>query len=69
MRLVTSIEDFEIEGISLGDSLLDYFTKEEILKKVPSHKTGNIKNIYNAIKFLIESDYVNGSSIKIDGGL
>jgi hypothetical protein len=27
-----SIEDFEIEGISLGDSLLDYFTKEEILK-------------------------------------
>ena len=49
--------------------LLKKEVKEEILKKVPSHKTGNIKNIYNAIKFLIESDYVNGSSIKIDGGL
>jgi NAD(P)-dependent dehydrogenase (short-subunit alcohol dehydrogenase family) len=49
--------------------LLKKEVKEEILKKVPSHKTGNVKNIYNAIKFLIESDYVNGSSIKIDGGL
>ena len=27
------IRDFEIEGISVGDSLLDYFTKEEIKKK------------------------------------
>ena len=26
------IRDFEIEGISIGDSLLDYFTKEEIIE-------------------------------------
>ena len=26
------IEDFEIEGISIGDSLLDYFNEEEIKK-------------------------------------
>ena len=26
------IVDFEIEGISVGDSLLDYYTEEEILK-------------------------------------
>ena len=25
------IKDFEIEGISIGDSLLDYFSKKEIL--------------------------------------
>ena len=25
------IRDFEIEGISIGDSLLDYFSEEEIL--------------------------------------
>ncbi len=49
--------------------LLKKEVKEKILKKIPNHKTGNVKNIYNAIKFLIESDYVNGSSIKIDGGL
>ena len=48
--------------------LLKQDIKNEILKKIPSKKTGNIINIYNAIKFLINSDYVNGSSIKIDGG-
>ena len=26
------IKDFQIEGMSIGDSLLDYFNKEEILK-------------------------------------
>ncbi len=33
------INDFEIEGISLGDSLLDYFTEKEI-------KNPGAKNIY-----------------------
>ena len=28
------IKDFEIEGISIGDSLLDYFSKEEINKNI-----------------------------------
>ena len=48
--------------------LLKQDIKNEILKRIPSRKTGDIINIYNAIKFLIKSDYVNGSSIKIDGG-
>lgn len=43
-------------------------TKENILKKIPSGKTGDIKNIYNAIKFIINSNYVNGAEIAIDGG-
>lgn len=42
--------------------------KNKIINKIPSKKTGKIINIYNAIKFLVESDYVNGASIKIDGG-
>ena len=29
------LKDFEIEGMSLGDSLLDYYTKEEIDKSLP----------------------------------
>ena len=43
--------------------------REKLLEKVPSKKTGNIKNILFAIDFLIKTDYVNGSSINIDGGL
>jgi 3-oxoacyl-[acyl-carrier protein] reductase len=43
--------------------------KNMLLKKVPANKTGSIKNIINAIKFIINSDYVNGAEIKIDGGI
>ena len=32
------IRDFEIEGISIGDSLLDHFSKEEILKQIEENK-------------------------------
>jgi len=28
------LSDFQIEGISIGDSLLDYMTEEEILKEI-----------------------------------
>ncbi|KPU82492.1 hypothetical protein JI56_02095 [SAR11 cluster bacterium PRT-SC02] len=42
--------------------------RKKILNKIPSKKTGDVKNIFNAIQFLVDSDYVNGSLIKIDGG-
>ena len=29
-----NISDFEIEGISIGDSLLDYFSEEEIIEQI-----------------------------------
>jgi NAD(P)-dependent dehydrogenase (short-subunit alcohol dehydrogenase family) len=40
-----------------------------ILKKIPSGKLGHVKNIANAIKFIIDSDYLNGAYISIDGGI
>ena len=38
------IRDFQIEGMSIGDSLLDYFSVNEINKKI-------MKNIYNNNKY------------------
>ena len=32
------ISDFEIEGISIGDSLLDHFSEEEIIKEIEENK-------------------------------
>ena len=32
------ISDFQIEGISIGDSLLDYMTKGEILEEIEENK-------------------------------
>jgi 3-oxoacyl-[acyl-carrier protein] reductase len=43
-------------------------TKVNILKKIPSGKTGDIKSIENAIQFIIRSNYVNGSEVSVDGG-
>ncbi len=40
------IRDFQIEGMSIGDSLLDYMSKKEIKKY-----TG--KNYYKVDKFLV----------------
>ena len=45
------IQDFQVEGISIGDSALDYFTKEEIIK--------NKRDFYNSKKY-------STSSIEID---
>jgi hypothetical protein len=34
------ISDFQIEGISIGDSLLDYMSEEEILKEIEENTDG-----------------------------
>lgn len=43
--------------------------QNELLMQIPSKKLGNIINIVNCVNFLINSDYVNGSKIAIDGGI
>ena len=51
ITIADNIRDFQIEGMSLGDSALDYFTKEEIIK--------NKRDFYNSKKYStssIESD-------------
>ena len=59
------ISDFEIEGMSIGDSLLDYFSEEEIIKAIR-------KNQYEGMdgKF-IDIDFYNDTSpfLKIYEGL
>jgi len=41
------IRDFEIEGMSIGDSLLDYFTEEEILANKPNWFKNNEYSLAN----------------------
>ena len=54
--LAEDISDFQIEGMSIGDSLLDYFNKEEILQdfvvdpyEIPAKNKYNRIYIYNKI--------------------
>ncbi len=61
--------------ISLGyfnSPLLDNINtklKQKLIDTVPSKKTGKVINISNTIKNIIKSNYINGSEIKIDGGI
>jgi NAD(P)-dependent dehydrogenase (short-subunit alcohol dehydrogenase family) len=56
---------FDIGMISrVPDPILDV-----IKETIPSKNLGNPDAIYSAINFLIENDYLNGSSLDINGGL
>ena len=49
------VSDFEIEGMSIGDSLLEYFSEKEINKKINSKSTYRYTN--NAyVSILIKSE-------------
>tara|TARA_B100000035_G_scaffold16942_1_gene13639 strand:+ start:229 stop:822 length:594 start_codon:yes stop_codon:yes gene_type:complete len=64
--LSNDIKDFEIEGISIGDSLLNHFSKEKITNAVKTIFPGSKKfysvhflsdsNIYDQFSFTIKSD-------------
>ena len=44
--LADDITDFQIEGMSIGDSLLDYFSEKEIKKNKRKYKFKNKKKFY-----------------------
>ena len=36
---------------------------------IPSKTLGNFQNIFLTIKLFIESEYINGAEVNIDGGM
>jgi NAD(P)-dependent dehydrogenase (short-subunit alcohol dehydrogenase family) len=42
--------------------------RKEMVTQIPSKRLGDIKNIVNAVEFLVKSPFVNGATIRIDGG-
>jgi len=68
------------KGITINSLNLGYFNigmisdvpmdmQERIKEKIPVKKFGEPENIYNAVNFLITSDYINGTSIDINGDI
>jgi hypothetical protein len=55
------ISDFQIEGISIGDSLLDYMTEEKILKEIERTKNlyFNLKEPHKYAEIYLFREYVN----------
>jgi len=67
-------------GITINSLNIGYFNlgmiseiPEEILSgivnMIPVQKLGDPENIFQAVNFLIKADYVNGTSVDINGGL
>ena len=67
-------------GVTSNVLILGYFntglidtlgekSRQKILESIPSKRLGAPSNIVNAVDFLIKSEYVNGSTINIDGGI
>jgi NAD(P)-dependent dehydrogenase (short-subunit alcohol dehydrogenase family) len=66
------------KGITINSLNLGYFNigmisdvpfeiQEKIKEKIPANNFGDPINIYNAVNFLISSDYINGENIDING--
>ena len=55
------ISDFEIEGISIGDSLLDYMTEKEILKEIERTKDWylHLKEPYKYASVYLRGEFLN----------
>ena len=48
---------------------LSNLDSEKILKRIPSERFGTIENINKAVEFIIDSDYLNGGILDLDGGI
>lgn len=43
--------------------------KETVKNNIPSKRWGTIEELYNTVKYLIETGYITGQNLKISGGL
>ena len=54
-------------GMTLND--VPEFLQIEMKKQIPSNKFGNPEEIYKTVRYIIDSDYITGTSIDLNGGL
>lgn len=68
------------KGITINNLNLGYFDigmitevpaefQQVIKGKIPTGQFGNPENIYRAVKFIVDNDYMNGTSLNISAGL
>jgi len=68
------------KGITINNLNLGYFNigmitevsedyQAIVREKIPTRKFGDPENIFNAVKFIISSDYLNGTSLDVNGAI
>ena len=64
--IADDIKDFQIEGMSIGDSLIDYFTKKKISKEKKHRIKYPNSNKYTAITFYEYSKFKIYDSVQVN---
>ena len=75
----TLAKEYALQGITTNCISLGYFSSglidtlpdkklRMIKEKIPMKKLGEVKDLFLAIAFLIECEYITGANIKLDGG-
>lgn len=54
-------------GMTLSD--VPEELRNELLQQIPMHKFGDLDNIYKTVNYLIETEYITGTTIDLNGGL
>jgi NAD(P)-dependent dehydrogenase (short-subunit alcohol dehydrogenase family) len=63
-----------VNGIAPGfilnpiDEKIPSAATQNMIKKIPLQTKGDVKNIWQAVEFLLKNDFVNGQIIFVDGG-
>lgn len=69
---------FGIRFVSIAPGFIDTLSTREALSEanlsrikgqIPLRKLGDVRHIYQTVRFIVENDYVNGTVFEIDGGL
>lgn len=56
-------------GVALPPEDKDEKYIESLIDKIPMKRAGKLNEIFSAVKFLIENDYITGQVIKVSGGM
>jgi NAD(P)-dependent dehydrogenase (short-subunit alcohol dehydrogenase family) len=55
--------------VGIINSVPKAFLEEKVIPSIPVGHLGDPVNIRNAVQFLIDSDYVTGATLDINGGI
>lgn len=66
-----TINNINLGYVNAGMTLNDVSDKlrEKIIQQIPSGKLGELEDIYKTVKYLIETEYITGTTIDLNGGL
>jgi 2-deoxy-D-gluconate 3-dehydrogenase len=62
-------DNIQVNAIAPGFIETDMFqARPELLERIPAGRFGHVTDIVGAVRYLLGADYVNGTTITVDGG-